>query len=542
MQTAKRIPSVYQQAIFDNVARGKGNTVIEAVAGLGKTTTIMDALELIPRHQTVALFAFSKTTARELAARAPRHVEVKTLHAHGFSACKRAFRLGKDAMNDDKSEILARKMFGEAIKNHPVRGYYRAMKNLLDKAKDTLVKRGDVEALDELIDRFGIDCPPEDLPELRMCQLCNEIDPEESKCPKASDDEHVFPDASERSRLMMDEYGFEDPRSPRRMFVEAAMAVLKESAKCTTMIDYADMCWLPVVLKLRPWAYDRVFVDETQDLSPSQIELLLMCCKRGGRICVVGDSRQAIYAFRGADENTIPALIDRLKATVLPLSVTYRCCRAVVKLAATEVPQFEAAPHAIEGHVSSTTSDVMLTSAQPGDMIVSRANAPLMGYCLKLLTAGKRAAIRGKEIGEGIIQLIRRAETDSVPEMLAWCKAWRDQEVERLMSLERDTEPVQDRFECVVALSEGHTSVEAVVTRARRLFVGDESSTGDEITLGTTHKLKGLEADRVWMLEDTYRRDFGGEEANCWYVAVTRAKASLFLTRKSLTATVAMAS
>ena len=58
---------------------------------------------------------------------------------------------------------------------------------------------------------------------------------------------------------------------------------------------------------------------------------------------------------------------------------------------------------------------------------------------------------------------------------------------------------------------------------------GDESTV---ITLGTTHKLKGLEADRVWMLADTYRRNMGGEEANCWYVAVTRAKNHLFLVHK----------
>jgi superfamily I DNA/RNA helicase len=51
------------------------------------------------------------------------------------------------------------------------------------------------------------------------------------------------------------------------------------------------------------------------------------------------------------------------------------------------------------------------------------------------------------------------------------------------------------------------------------------------VTLSTTHKAKGLERDRAWVLADTYRPTRGTEEANLWYVAVTRAKTTLFLVR-----------
>ena len=531
-------PSPLQRAIYEDVANGRGHVVVRARAGTGKTTTIMGALSFVPRGSTVALFAFSKTIAEELAERAPRHVEVKTLHSHGFSCVKRAFRLGKDAFNDGKTEIIARRLFGSRLKNHPVRGFYPAMSSLLAKAKDTLVKLGDEEALDELIDRFGIDCPTEAPFDLRTCLLCEEADPESPRCPEADLDEfgilgaHVFPDPSERERVE-DEYGFVDERSPRAMFVEAAMTVLRESARDVTMVDYADMCWLPVVRSLRPWAYDRVFVDETQDLSPSQIELLLKCCRPGGRICVIGDDRQAIYAFRGADADTIPNLIARLKARVLPLSVTYRCCRAVVDLARREVPDYEASPSAEQGHVGAATFDELVSDAAPGDMIVSRSNAPLMPLCLKLLARGKRAAIKGSDVGEGLIAFMERFEVYTVPDLLLALGHWRDQEMARLAAAERDTSVVTDRYECVLALTEGMETVSDVAARARRLFAPDKGlDTARLIVLGTTHKLKGLEAERVWMLEDTYRRERGGEEANCWYVAVTRAKSSLFLARR----------
>jgi late competence protein required for DNA uptake (superfamily II DNA/RNA helicase) len=51
-------PSKYQKDIFDFVEHGHGNLVIEAVAGAGKTTTIINCLKLIPDGKRV-LFARS---------------------------------------------------------------------------------------------------------------------------------------------------------------------------------------------------------------------------------------------------------------------------------------------------------------------------------------------------------------------------------------------------------------------------------------------------------------------------------------------------
>ena len=64
-------------------------------------------------------------------------------------------------------------------------------------------------------------------------------------------------------------------------------------------IDFDDMIWLPVVLDLPQRKFDRVFIDECQDLNRSQIELSLRAVKPDGRILAVGDPHQAIYSFRG---------------------------------------------------------------------------------------------------------------------------------------------------------------------------------------------------------------------------------------------------
>ena len=63
---AKFKPTPYQQAIFDWFKDGSGNLMIQAVAGSGKTTTIIQALEYIPKNDKVLMLAFNRSIADEL--------------------------------------------------------------------------------------------------------------------------------------------------------------------------------------------------------------------------------------------------------------------------------------------------------------------------------------------------------------------------------------------------------------------------------------------------------------------------------------------
>ncbi len=79
------VPSPYQQAIFDWITEGKGkNLVVEAVAGSGKTTTGVMALELLNPALLTAFIAFNSHIVKELKARAPEHVNVMTYHSLGY--------------------------------------------------------------------------------------------------------------------------------------------------------------------------------------------------------------------------------------------------------------------------------------------------------------------------------------------------------------------------------------------------------------------------------------------------------------------------
>ena len=83
-------PSPYQEAILDFVRHGMGHGMIEAVAGSGKSTTLLKALELLPQTASVAFLAFNREIARHLRAQAPKQVKVCTLHSLGHEAVRNA--------------------------------------------------------------------------------------------------------------------------------------------------------------------------------------------------------------------------------------------------------------------------------------------------------------------------------------------------------------------------------------------------------------------------------------------------------------------
>lgn len=463
--------SKYQLAVFSDVANGTGHTVVNAVAGSGKTTTIVVALSHIPLGCSTLFVAFNKSIAEELKKRAPRGVEVSTLHSYGLKTITRAFgRLRIDAKRVDD---MVRAMHGDESKTFDFR---RDLAKTVSLAKGQLAS--EEEQIDAIIDAFGI---------------------ESAK------------------------------NGSRAAFVKDVLKILLQCTEVSEdgRIDFDDMIWLPVVLNLKQTQFDRVFVDETQDLNPSQIEMTLRAVKPNGRICAVGDPRQAIYGFRGADSAAVDNVVKRLGAKVLPLSVCYRCEKAIIRVAQEVVPGIEWAPGAAEGMVSDATVQDMKRGALPGDFILSRTNAPLISLCMYFIKEGRPANIQGRDVGASLAAFVKKSKAKNVETLCDYVEDWRDKECARLAAKHRDTQSVEDRAECILALAEGAASVDDVVERIGLLFADKDDSS--RITLSTTHKAKGLERDRVWLLESTYRRRPGVEEENLYYVAVTRARKTLFL-------------
>lgn len=494
--------STYQEAVFADIESGSGHTVVLARAGSGKTTTIMEGLKLVPRGLSVLMVAFNKSIAKELERRAPAGVEVKTCHGYGLRACSRKY--GRVRIDDGRLHALIRVL----VENTPETSDLRAaLAKTVSLAKGCLCRTA--REVDALMDDFGIDLGEEgDRDEfiamvLKLLGWC--ADP--------------FKQAQMKSARQREEHW-----------------VLYQSNEVA--IDFDDMVWLPVANELRVFQFDRVFVDETQDLNAAQIELALKACKRGGRILAVGDDRQAIYRFRGADANAMQNVIDRLGAKVLPLSITYRCPKSVVRVAQLIVPDLEWAPNAEEGSVTEASVEEMYKNVREGDFILSRTNAPLIGHCLRLLRDGRRANIQGRDIGAQLASFIKKSKCRSIEALREYTDAWCEREVARLLKKDppADTAGVEDKAATVLALAEGCASVDELLANIDRLFSDSDPET--KIILSTTHKAKGLERDNVFMLADTYLRKprgaatAGKEEQNLYYVAATRAKKNLVFVRE----------
>jgi len=470
----KRNWSKFQKDIFRDINGGTGHTVVIARAGSGKTSTIVEGFKYLPKGKKTLMVAFNKSIADELKQRAPSYVDVMTLHSLGFRAIKQSF--GADVvLENDKAHMLISTLIGDDRDmwevNQSIAKCVSLCKGFL---VDTPTKVGD------LIDKFGIE---------------------------------IF------------DYS-------REKFIELVLKTLALCKAKKNVVDFDDMIWFPFVYRLNVGKFDVVFVDEAQDLNQAQIAMVLSACKIDGRIIAVGDPAQSIYQFRGADSEAIPNFINKLQAKTLPLSVTYRCPTKVVDLAKEIVPDIEAAENAKEGVVEEVPAEQILKLVRPGDFVLSRTNAPLIKHCMALLRAGIPANIQGRDVGSNLQYFIKKSKSKTIVQFTEYVNAWREQEVKRLLAEKKDPIATIDKAECLLNLCEGTLTIKDLKETIEKLFNDVDDSS--KVIFSTTHKAKGLERDRVFVLTNTYRKGAGGEEDNLWYVAVTRSKNELYLVKKYL--------
>lgn len=487
-----RVYSPYQEAIFRALTEGEGNILVEAVAGSGKTTTMVEALrrwQLVPANRGKrALFcAFNKSIADELSRRVPAGVDAKTLHSLCFGAVMRRFRGIKvdDHKLSDTARAVAQASLGQR-ETERVATAAADLAKVYGLLRGTLTNLTDSDAIQETVASYGasLDAPTDSLP------LLNELD-----------------------QVMKSDIG-----------------------RCT----FGEMLTLAVDHSIPLPRYDLVCIDESQDLNRLQIEILKRALAPGGRLVAVGDSYQSLYLFQGSDAHAM----DRIRVEFnvsqgnrLPLSVTYRCPRAVVALAQRWVPHIQAADGASEGEVIERTGkDFALTlkDLEPDAMIICRVNAPLVGVALRLIAMGKKASVRGRDIGKNVSKLAtklsRGLEDDEVAVFAEQVATYGDRESAKLTKARKvnQAQQVQDLCETLWALLDGVATLSSLQHRIDTLFSDDRAG----IMCSSIHKAKGTEANTVvWLapeknddMEERARSEGARiQELNSRYVASTRA-------------------
>lgn len=492
---ATRTWSPFQTAIFDEIAAGGStNVVVLARAGSGKTTTIVEAMKYAPRGAKVLFCAFNKKIQQELASRIPAGVDARTLHSLGLAACKRQWPRIQIEPSAEMPFVF------DAVES----AHYRARREIgfvPDLRSDPYAK-ADVAAVKKLVS----------LAKNTLAATKDEVE------------------------VLAADYDVCTGYLSSEGVAEAVVEVLDATRTPGRAMSFDDMIWLPIVHNLPLPQYDIVFVDETQDLNAAQIALIQRANR--GRIVAVGDDRQAIYGFRGASTNAIPDLVKGIAAKTLPLSISYRCAQEIVRLAKSLVPDIEPAPTAPVGRVWNTNLTELLSSATPGDFVLSRTNAGAVTTCLALLRKGVPATVVGRDIGASLAKLVEQATTKGrvrdLDGLCRWVDEWLTKTItqarkraERLhRSPDATIQSAEDRAEVLREIASTCMTLTDLQTKLGSLFSDDENFA--RVTCSTVHKAKGLEANRAWVLTDTWKFS-GPEENNLRYVAYTRAKQELAL-------------
>lgn len=477
-------PTTQQDAIYDWFGSGSGNLVVEARAGSGKTHTIMEGVSQAP-DKTVLVCAYNKRIADELNDRVVemgrQHVEARTLHSLGLKVVRKMWPNAK--VDDRRLEKIVRALLGKQYS-------YRVIKGVIEttlQVKEVLPFASTADAVENVIVDYG------------TYYAEDEIDEEQ------------------QAKLVLD--------------------VLDVCKQNNGEIDFSDMVWLPIVKGWSmPFRYKMVVVDEAQDMSPVQITFA-----RGmvvDRLVLVGDPMQCIYSWRGADQYSLDNVGDEVGAQRLPLSMSFRCSKAVVREAQRIVPDFQWAPWAPEGAVDTVNYE----DIEPvgGDFVLSRTNAPLVSTCLKLRAKGIDARIEGKESLSQVLGVVEKMIKRAGYEANAFENALRSWVAMEVAAAQADGSPRRE---------ERALDINGVITTllrhkvqptslAQRLKDLHQGSGFDLVTCSTVHKAKGLEANNVYLLMETLPqydpegRDPTEEEHRIEYVGISRAKHSFYWASK----------
>ena len=369
--TATFKPSAYQEAIFRFHADATADAFVSAVAGSGKTTTLVQCAQRLPiLSRSRAIFvAFNKHIAEELGRRLPAGVTARTIHSLGREAVQNYIKPPASWRVDGYKYSHLARLFTASLGMNPYSPDARYLANTLEQMMHfvmvTLTDPEDRKAIQELAVHYGV--------------IVDNWQTVLAAIPKM---------------LSWGIMGTDTPDKNGRQFA---------IEEC---ISYDEMLFLPSYLDLPLTQYDLIYCDEAQDLSAAQREVVLKLRAPKGRIIFVGDPNQAIYAFAGADSRSLQQIMDKTQAVSLPLSICYRCPTSHVDLAKAIVPAIEAHSAAKVGIVADLPAHHLARQLRTHDLILCRTTAPLISMAFHLLESDVPAKVRGRDIGAALVNLV----------------------------------------------------------------------------------------------------------------------------------------
>jgi DNA helicase II / ATP-dependent DNA helicase PcrA len=485
-------PSHRQAKIYETFDLKQHNLLVEAVAGSGKTTVLLELLKRCDDGEAYFL-AFNKAIQKEIDTHIKtnglKNAKAKTLHSLGLLALSSHIKSFK--INNMKSWEMSYSTT-DAFKKE----YWDLSKPERSKLNRSLVEMNKVARLNNTVDFESV----------RLGMISMNI---------PFDDHSFLP-------KMWSYYVELRERSYRKKTVE---------------IDFLDMIYLPVKYNLHIPAYPKyLFIDEAQDLNLLQHTLIDNLINQGDvkHWVAVGDRKQAIYGFSGSYSSSFDLFKEKDNVIELPLDICYRCPSKIID-EANKVYDVMTGFKTEEGIVERV--HINEHEIEDGSMVICRNTNPLIELYFQLLSTKRKVYIKGDEIHSRIESLVKPERfkqihviVEDLMRQAIRLKTSADQhDKAKGFKLEEDANNLSTMVRGGLVRSSDNGD-----TLLKRLTSIFQVKSGG-IMLCTIHKSKGLENDVVYIYrEDLIPSKFAKsaeelvQEENLRYVARTRAKKKLY--------------
>lgn len=301
--------------------------------------------------------------------------------------------------------------------------------------------------------------------------------------------------------------------------------------------------------------YRHIMVDEIQDLVAERAELVKAVLDAGGAgFTLFGDPAQGIYTWqlegtlRAVGAAELYAWLDSHFADVQhrAFADNHRVRTSTARTALRAGSELNARSPNYERIKYQLDTDVMRLATGTLEHYVEMLRSPGMSTAILCRTNGQALVISGDLYGHGIAhRLQRRASDRAVPAWVAVVlgdmagqqigkNAFRNRTVERVGENRLNPEEAWRLLKQMDPKPTDTLDLTAVATRIRSGYVPDQllEHPSADLVVSTVHRAKGLEFERVIIVESDYGTDADNElqlaeETRVSYVALTRARREL---------------
>jgi len=474
------------------IINSTGHIKINAVAGSGKTTTIIEYARTRPSNSRILYLAFNKAVkleaAKKFSEKGLQNVHVETAHSLAFRHI--VMRSKYQVKNQDytTNEIV----------------------NIL-KLKGTGEKHSESIIANHILKLVSYFCNSDQL-KVQNLDYLNLLD-------------------DEAKSFVVDAYDY---------IVSNARIFLGKMDKGEIEITH-DFYLKKFQLQLPQLGFDYILFDEAQDASPAMLDIFL---KQSSNKVIVGDTHQQIYGWRHAVNS-----LENANFKTYNLSTSFRFGQDIANLAMETLRLKNLLqPHSPMTILGKGTAKKIKTNA-----VIARTNLGLLIKAIEYVT--ERRNIKHIYFEGNINSYTYADEGASLYDILSLYNHSHEQirdplirsmrNLEELQEYVKQTEDKQLSMMIELILQYGNT-IPGMIKAIKEKHVEQNDKAKAETVFSTVHRCKGMEYDAVLLADDfvteekvrKLREDKNtgpahfsrmNEEINLLYVAITRARTGLYI-------------